>query len=109
MGRWAQAKRRSRGRRLAAALGPPPVPSLAPYEAYLRVSSNGTGNVNGAYTVEYRASIIDPWETWEVYEWAWWINVAVVEEWPGFRWRAKETGNGVDYSGNSDWTDEVVT
>ena len=101
MGKYATYRKRGGGGSSVTALGPPPAPNLEDADGALIVTPNTTEWPGGQFTLYYSLAGIDPWlftdnsEAEPIHNWG---EISAFES--GF-YRATETGNGVDFLGES--------
>lgn len=101
MGRWAQAKRRGGRGRTAAALSPPPAPSLFVDDVDIIIEPTGADDFGGAFRLETSATGSEPWSEHETLAWDPHVSPGTVAEFAGLHLRVIEVGNGVAYNGES--------
>jgi hypothetical protein len=107
VGRWAQARRRQSTLPTGGGLGPPPAPLLAIAGGGLTQTAQGGCDAGGIIALYRREIGLEEWELyvddpWEAVKW--W---GPVEELAGYEYRALENGNGLSYSGDSLWSNEL--
>ena len=105
MGRWAQAARRG-GERHQVGPTAPPKPLLYVYAGNVTQLATGEDDVGG--TVSLWASAVPApyeWEFVNTEAWERTHNWGPAIEWFGVWMRAKETGNGTTYEGDSEWSE----
>ena len=108
MGRWAQAARRGGAAPAAGPVGPPAAPTIRTAGIDLLQDSNSIPDVGGTVRL-YRADTPGPPYTLEDGPFAWsatynWGELAGYG--PGY-YVCTETGNGVDYVGESAFSNEI--
>jgi hypothetical protein len=100
MGKWSTYRKRG-GSTGPVALGVPPAPYLFVELGDFASHSFSPTNVGGTISLESSESAFPPWAPVNTLPWS--IDVTWGEEgdFEGFYYRAYETGNGINYVGNS--------
>lgn len=105
MGRYAQARRRGGVGGAGGGLLPPPAPVLVNIAGHVSQRATGLDDTGGRMQLQQREGGTEEWAEAGDEPWAHEFDWGVVGLFEDNELRAREVGNGVDYLGNSEWSD----
>jgi len=108
MGKWAQSRKRGSSAGPVITLPAPTKPALADIDDAITQSAQGTPDVGGIITLESAPTALGPWTPVNTAPWQDVYSWGDHADYLGLVLRCKETGNGVDFAGDSEWSEILV-